>query len=281
MPLGSCLCGDLGYEIAGPFVESHHCHCGICRKSHGTAYASYGTAAADGLRWLRGAAHVARYESSPGFERAFCPRCGSTVPGSAFAGLAFVPLANLAGDPGARPEQHLFTASQAPWWEIRDALPRHAAFPPGFDAPVQPGPAPRDPPARGARGSCLCGRVAFVVEGAPRRAWHCHCARCRRGCAAGHSSDLFVAPGGLRFTRGEGEIALYEAPGPGRFAQAFCRRCGALAPCADPASGLVGVPMGALDDDPGVRPDRHVNVSERAPWIEIRDELPRHAGLPE
>jgi hypothetical protein len=41
-----------------------------------------------------------------------------------------------------------------------------------------------------------------------------------------------------------------------------------------------GLPLGALDDDPGVKPKRHVFVSYKAPWYEITDGLPQFAELP-
>jgi hypothetical protein len=279
MPRGSCLCGELAYALEAPFLEAHHCHCGFCRKDHGTPYATYGAAPESGLRWLRGREGASRYESSPGFERWFCPRCGSTVPGTAFAGMLFVPLGNLDGDPGVRPGMHIFTASKAPWWEIRDDLPQHAAFPPGFDAPVFPTRDPRDPPGR-PRGSCLCGRVAYVLVGEPRRAWSCHCGRCRKARAAGHATDLALAADGLRFTRGEDALVSYRLPGARSFETTFCRTCGAKLPRADRERGLALVPMGALDDDPGIRPSRHAFVSEKAPWIEIRDDLPQDPAEP-
>ena len=40
------------------------------------------------------------------------------------------------------------------------------------------------------------------------------------------------------------------------------------------------VHIDGLDDDPGVRPERHFFVSSKAPWFEITDELPQHAELP-
>jgi hypothetical protein len=207
MTVGSCLCGDVAYEVAGKFVEAHHCHCGFCRKEHGTPYASYGMAASNGFRWLRGEGAIQRYESSPGFQRAFCGRCGSIVPGPGVPGLVFVPLGNLDGDPGVRPSGHIFVGSKAPWWEIRDGLPEHAGFPPGFDAPVHATRTPQDPPGR-PRGSCLCGRVAFVLEESGDRAL-----LLRPLSQGGRPRRQQPGRGvdGLRFTRGEGERASFGA----------------------------------------------------------------------
>jgi hypothetical protein len=35
---------------------------------------------------------------------------------------------------------------------------------------------------------------------------------------------------------------------------------------------------GTLDDDPRVRPSFHIHVGDRAPWIEISDDLEKFEG---
>jgi hypothetical protein len=59
-------------------------------------------------------------------------------------------------------------------------------------------------------------------------------------------------------------------------ARPFCRRCGSNVP-SDHIPGFVIVPLGNLDDDPGVRPLAHIFVGSKAPWYEIADALPQHA----
>ncbi|RPH66319.1 MAG: aldehyde-activating protein, partial [Hyphomicrobiales bacterium] len=36
--LGSCLCGDVRFEIAGDFEKFYLCHCSRCRKDTGSAH---------------------------------------------------------------------------------------------------------------------------------------------------------------------------------------------------------------------------------------------------
>ena len=48
----------------------------------------------------------------------------------------------------------------------------------------------------------------------------------------------------------------YKIPEALRFTQSFCRECGGKLPRVDPERKLAVVPMGALDDDPGIRPQR-------------------------
>jgi hypothetical protein len=275
---GSCFCGEVGWEVAGPFERMHHCHCSRCRKAHGAAFATWLLAPRAGFRLLHGREQIASVASST---RQFCARCGSALP-EADDGDEWVviPAGPCDGDPGVRPQAHMFAASKAPWFEIRDALPRFDAFPPGIDLPVLPDRAPLDPPGR-PRGSCLCGGVGFVVEGALQRATNCHCGRCRKARAAAHASNLFTSYDGLRFTRGEDRLVLYKLPEARYFAQAFCGDCGGKLPRLDSERKLAVVPMGALDDDPGIRPSGHIFTASKAPWYEIADDLPRHEeGLP-
>ena len=41
MLTGGCLCGDAAFEIDGPVDMMIHCHCSMCRKFHGSAFATY------------------------------------------------------------------------------------------------------------------------------------------------------------------------------------------------------------------------------------------------
>ena len=48
---GSCLCGAVTYEVAGPFEFVGNCHCSICRKSHGAAFATWGIIKPEQFQW--------------------------------------------------------------------------------------------------------------------------------------------------------------------------------------------------------------------------------------
>jgi hypothetical protein len=273
---GSCLCDAVSWRCEEPFQLMSHCHCSRCRKVHGSAYATYLTVATDRFALERGREAVVRFPSSPAFARPFCGRCGSVVPdGEATEGHVAIPAGSLDGDPGVRPLAHIFAASKAPWYEIPGALPRFDAFPPGFDSPTLPDRAPLDPPGA-PRGSCLCGAVAFVLTEAPRLARYCHCSRCRKARSAAFAANLLLGDTGLRFTRGEDELVSYKIPEALRFTQCFCRRCGGKLPRVDRERKLAIVPLGALDDDPGIRPSSHIFVASKAAWDEIADELPQH-----
>jgi hypothetical protein len=128
---GSCLCGQVRFELADAPQFINHCHCSMCRKAHGAAFGSFLHSNATGFRWLAGKSEVVNYPSSPGNVRAFCRICGSNLPVLEDEDThVIIPAGSLDDDPIVRPVVHIHTASQAPWHEISDALPRFAGFPP-------------------------------------------------------------------------------------------------------------------------------------------------------
>jgi hypothetical protein len=175
---------------------------------------------------------------------------------------------------------HIFAASKAPWYEFTDSLPRFDAWPPGIDAPVQPSPV-RKPPEGRAGGSCLCGAVAYALDGPLTFLRNCHCSRCRKARSAAHATNAPLELGRFHWIRGEERVRSYKVPEARFFTQSFCGLCGSPVPRLDPGRGLAIVPAGSLDGDPGARVMEHIFTGSKAPWFEITDALPRHAeGAP-
>jgi len=128
---GSCLCGGVTYEIAAPIEELSHCHCSMCRKAHGAAFATFARVPAAAFRITAGADLVKRYQSSDPVTRSFCGTCGSNLT-FVFAGMPehlWVAAGSFDEDPGVRPSAHIFVASKAPWYEITDQLKQFGEYP--------------------------------------------------------------------------------------------------------------------------------------------------------
>ena len=278
---GSCLCGDIAFVVDGPIEHVDQCHCSMCRKAHGAAFATYGGSAPEDFRMLRGGALVRRYRSSPVGTRLFCPRCGSVVPMKVADKPVAIALGNVAQSPGARPKSHFFVGSKAPWHDIADDLPRFDEYPAsfGFDASVtrKPERGALSPGASG--GSCLCGAVAFEFEGRPLEMVNCHCRSCRRAMSAGFATFVTVEAEAFRWLAGESNVVRYSGTGSPHAKSAFCGICGSPMPRNAP-SGRVDIPAGSLDDDPGVRPGANLHVAERADWVGLDPDLPAFATVP-
>jgi len=269
---GSCLCGSVRWAADGPTGEMSHCHCSICRKMHGAPFGTYVSVAASDYELLEGADAIRTYETTPGFVRAFCSKCGSLAPMPVGNGRVAIPCGGIDGDPGVRPTMHIFAASKAPWVNIEDGLARHAAYPAGGPAEIpQPSRAGGKPGVL--HGSCQCGGVAFEVEEPFTAIHNCHCSRCRKARAAAHTTNGFVPIERFRFLRGADLIEQYKLPEAASFTQAFCRVCGSAAPRL--RADVAVVPLAALDDAPSRGSDDHIYTGSKAPWHEIADDLPQ------
>jgi hypothetical protein len=126
------------------------------------------------------------------------------------------------------------------------------------------------------RGSCLCGGVAYRIEGAIEFLRNCHCRRCRKARGAAYATNGFVPAHLFEWTRGEELLDAYKVPDARHFTHTFCRICGSTLPRVDRERDLVVIPAGSLDDDPGTRPREHIFVASKAPWYEITDRLAQY-----
>ena len=129
---GSCLCGAIRYEVEGDLGPIVCCHCSMCRKAQGSAFATNAPVEAARFRIVSGEDRLRRYASSPGKWRCFCSSCGSPIisqrDGSAVIRLR---IGTLDSRLAARPTAHIHVASKAEWFDILDDLPRHPELEPG------------------------------------------------------------------------------------------------------------------------------------------------------
>lgn len=128
-------------------------------------------------------------------------------------------------------------------------------------------------------GSCLCGGIRFEFTKPAGPFELCHCTRCRKVTGSAFFSGLYVRVEDFRLVEGEGLITNYEAPilrEPPAYRASFCSRCGSPVPNPDGSSRLVEIPAGLLDDDPAMKPDKHIFVELKSPWFEITDHLPKY-----
>jgi hypothetical protein len=125
-------------------------------------------------------------------------------------------------------------------------------------------------------GSCLCGGVRFEVTRPFLRANHCHCSRCRKHSGTGHLTQGRVPREGFRLLAGKELVRVYRPDGGA--VKAFCSVCGSsLFGWTWPDGPEVSIRFGALDGDPGLRPQYRGYVASKASWDELPDDgLPRY-----
>ncbi|WP_434940221.1 GFA family protein [Shewanella sp. HL-SH8] len=130
---GKCLCGEVSITIKGEISDIIHCHCSLCRKNSGTAFATNGFINAADFDIVSGKNSLSIFSFKPGRNRHFCSYCGSPVYSSNEQDPQRyrIRLGILDTDIIERPISHNFVSSKANW-EVLDAqLPRYDAFEPG------------------------------------------------------------------------------------------------------------------------------------------------------
>ncbi len=127
---GACLCDQIQYAVDGEIDNVSHCHCSMCRRTHGAAFATYAAVPRENFRWLSGSDLVKVYRSSDTVERMYCGNCGSTLQAlfEAEPDVLYLALGTINGDPKCRPSYHIFVGSKAPWYRITDDLPQYESW---------------------------------------------------------------------------------------------------------------------------------------------------------
>ena len=124
-------------------------------------------------------------------------------------------------------------------------------------------------------GRCNCGAVRYVVTEPLERASYCRCKRCQRRSGAAASPQVHPAPGAFQVVEGQEALRMWRPPGGGE--KWFCGAFGSSLFGSNPSHpDPVGIRMGTLDGDPGIRPGVRQFVAYAASWEPLPDDgLPR------
>ena len=122
--LGSCLCGQVAFDITGSVHAFFHCHCGRCRKATGTGHASNIIVRYSQMAWTRGDQLLRRFDSH------FCSNCGSPMPRIATEqSVAVIGAGALDNAPDVTASGRIFQDSRAPWSCQGDTIPHWDQYP--------------------------------------------------------------------------------------------------------------------------------------------------------
>jgi hypothetical protein len=88
------------------------------------------------------------------------------------------------------------------------------------------------------------------------------------------ASGASIPAAAFRFTAGQELLQEWQSSAGNH--RVFCGRCGTpLVKRKDKDPSTLRFRPGSLDSDPGVKISKHLHVSSRAPWVEIKDGLPQ------
>ncbi len=128
---GSCLCGEVSFEVKGEFESFFMCHCKHCRKDTGSAHASSLFSTTAELKWISGENNIKIYIlPSTRHVKSFCLNCGSALPNIQMDGqLLAVPAGSMDTEILSKPNAHIFVASKADWDQDLEHIPMIEGLP--------------------------------------------------------------------------------------------------------------------------------------------------------
>jgi len=131
---GGCLCGAVRFQVLGAPMIVHACHCTVCQRRTGSAFAVNLWIESDNINLLQGELES---RTAPGIkadspsESWYCPGCGTclwTHFAASPARSRFVRAGTLDNPAAFAPDVHIFTSTKQPWVTIPDKVPAFEAF---------------------------------------------------------------------------------------------------------------------------------------------------------
>ncbi len=120
---GGCQCGAIRYALYATPEGVHLCHCRMCQRAVGNAFAAWAPVRMADLAWVRG--EPAIYQSSNIVARGFCRDCGTPLTfGYIGSDWIDVSIGSLDDPAAVPPDRHLSVESMVPWLQFADDWPR-------------------------------------------------------------------------------------------------------------------------------------------------------------
>ena len=250
---GSCLCGDVVFEVTPPLRDAVACHCTQCRKVSGHYWAA-ASVPVEGFRVIRGDG-LDWYRSSTTATRGFCRGCGATLfwkPDDEDR-MSFSPGA-LEGPTGLKVAEHIFMGDAGDYYAPEGPPPELSPAPPVLQA------------------SCLCGEVRFSVPRPEGGITACHCSQCRK--LSGHYAASFDADEAQVHFDARASLAEYATPAGAQ--RGFCTGCGSSL-YFRASDGAFSVEAGAVDGPTGSRLAGHIHMADAGDYYVLDDGLPQRS----
>ena len=131
-----------------------------------------------------------------------------------------------------------------------------------------------------ATGHCLCGAVTMRIKSQPIGMAQCHCKGCQRASGGGHMALAFFKRDDAEIT-GETRSFGVQADSGNINTRHFCPQCGGRLFGENSARpGLIGISVGALDDNSWFRAQRVVYAKDRPAWDMTPTDVPNFDMMP-
>ena len=121
---GGCFCAAVRFSAQLPSKWCAHCHCSMCRKTHGAGYVTWVGFEQEQISMTHGGELVTWFDSSPGAQRGFCSKCGSSIffRSERWAGELHVALGCIDDQLDRDPQANVFFDQHVDWMPVDEQL---------------------------------------------------------------------------------------------------------------------------------------------------------------
>ena len=123
------------------------------------------------------------------------------------------------------------------------------------------------------QGSCLCGAVAFEVNGDVRPVMFCHCSQCRK--TSGHFWAATQVPTDQMTLTNDAGLTWFRSSDHAR--RGFCDACGSSLFWEMDGEGATSIAAGAFNNPTGLTAGTHIFMADKGDYYDITDGLPQLA----
>lgn len=132
---GGCTCGEVRYEVHSPPLIVHCCHCRLCQRQTGTAFALNALIEAERVQMTKGDLEILTVSSPSGKGQtiARCQSCRVAVWSNYHMGglrdyIRFIRVGTLDNPDLMPPDVHIFTSTKQPWVQLPEGDMSYAEF---------------------------------------------------------------------------------------------------------------------------------------------------------
>ena len=125
---GSCFCNAIKFVAELPSKWCAHCHCSMCRKTHGAGYVTWVGFETGQVQLVSGEDQLSWFSSSAQAQRGFCRTCGSSLffKSERWAGELHIALGCMDDEIDRSPQANAFFDKHVNWMPIDDTLKKVA-----------------------------------------------------------------------------------------------------------------------------------------------------------
>ena len=118
-------------------------------------------------------------------------------------------------------------------------------------------------------GGCLCGKIRYSSDAAPKFASLCHCRDCQKFSGSAFSAVIALPKAAVAIT-GTPKGFVKRGDSGKSIERFFCPDCGAsIMDEAEAVPGLVMFTAGTLDDPSWVKPTSEIYCASAQPWLRL------------